>query len=279
MRAASILLALVLLIPSLTLDLGAQETERFLRFKTEDGPRWGKIQGEQVHLLTGAPYGPHRVLEETRPLADLSLLAPVEPSKIIAVGLNYQSHLGDRIPALNPGLFTKYPTSIVGPEAPVIRPPDSRNLHYEGEMVVVMGGRAKSVSREEAPDFVFGVTAGNDISERDWQGEDLQWFRAKASDTFGPVGPYLVTGLAYDDLLLQTRVNGEIRQSERTRDLLFDVAEIVSYVSRYVTLLPGDIIFTGTPGSTQAMEPGDWVEVELEGVGILRNPIQAGGAR
>jgi 2-keto-4-pentenoate hydratase/2-oxohepta-3-ene-1,7-dioic acid hydratase in catechol pathway len=144
-------------------------------------------------------------------------------------------------------------------------------------MVIVMGRRAKDVGVEEAADFIFGVTAGNDISERDWQGDDLQWFRAKASDTFGPVGPMIVTGLDYDDLLLQTRVNGEVRQSERTRDLLFGVAEIVSYVSRYVTLLPGDIIFTGTPGSTRAMEPGDMVEVELEGVGILRNTVVEGG--
>lgn len=130
---------------------------------------------------------------------------------------------------------------------------------------------------EEAGDYVFGVTAGNDISERDWQRDDLQWFRAKGSDTFGPVGPVLVRGLDHNDLLLETRVNGEIRQSERTRDLLFDVEEIVSYVSRYVTLFPGDIIFTGTPGSTQAMEPGDVVEVELEGVGILRNRVVGGG--
>ncbi len=141
-------------------------------------------------------------------------------------------------------------------------------------MVLVVGKKAVNVPREGASEYIFGVTAGNDISERDWQRDDLQWFRAKASDTFGPVGPVLVRGLDYNDLLLETRVNGELRQSERTRDLLFNVETIVSYVSRYVTLLPGDIIFTGTPGSTQAMEPGDWVEVELEGVGILRNPIR-----
>lgn len=279
MRALSILLPTLLLILPVSGNLAAQEPERFVRFETADGPRWGKVVGDEVRPLTGAPYGPHRAMEESLPLSEVSLLAPVDPSKVIAVGLNYQSHLGDRTPAPYPGLFSKYPTSIVGPGAPVVRPPDSRNLHYEGEMVVVIGKAAGNVDPEEAGDFVFGVTAGNDISERDWQRDDLQWFRAKASDTFGPVGPYLVTGLDYDDILLQTRVNGEIRQSERTRDLLFGVAEIVSYVSRYVTLAPGDIIFTGTPGTTQAMEPGDWVEVELEGVGILRNPIQAGGSR
>lgn len=270
---------LLLVLPLLEPGLSAQEVERYIRFESEAGPRWGLVAGEEVHPLSDRPWGPHEVLAETLSLSSLTLLAPVAPSKVIAVGLNYQSHLGDRAPAPYPGLFAKYPTSIVGPEAAVIRPVDSRNLHYEGEMVLVIGREAVNVPREDAGDYVFGVTAGNDISERDWQGDDLQWFRAKASDTFGPVGPFLVRGLDYNDLLLQTRVNGELRQSERTRDLLFDVEEIVSYVSRYVTLLPGDIIFTGTPGSTQAMEPGDWVEVELEGVGVLRNPIRGGGGQ
>jgi 2-keto-4-pentenoate hydratase/2-oxohepta-3-ene-1,7-dioic acid hydratase in catechol pathway len=133
------------------------------------------------------------------------------------------------------------------------------------------------VPRETAAEYIFGVTAGNDLSERDWQRNDLQWLRAKGSDTFGPIGPVIVRGLDPNDLLLQTRVNGEVRQSERTRDLIFDVEEIVSYVSRYVTLYPGDVIFTGTPGSTMALEPGDVVEVEVEGVGVLRNTVVSGG--
>jgi 2-keto-4-pentenoate hydratase/2-oxohepta-3-ene-1,7-dioic acid hydratase in catechol pathway len=227
--------------------------------------------------MVGDPFGISEVEAESIPLSSVRLLAPVTPSKVIAVGLNYQSHLGTREPAPYPGLFAKYPTSIVGPEEPIVRPPDSNNLHYEGELVLVIGREAKNVPVEKAAEYVFGVTAGNDVSERDWQGDDLQWFRAKASDTFGPVGPSIVRGLDPNNLLLQTRVNGEVRQSERTRDLLFNVEEIVSYVSRYVTLLPGDIIFTGTPGSTRALEPGDVVEVELEGVGILRNPVVAGG--
>lgn len=262
-----------------TWDLSCQELERYVRFQSPDGPQWGLVEGDEVRPLTGAPYGSHEVLPESLPLAGLNLLAPVSPSKVIAVGLNYQSHLGNREPAPYPGLFAKYPTCLVGPEAPVMRPADSRNLHYEGEMVLVIGKEARDVPLDEAGSYVFGVTAGNDISERDWQRDDLQWFRAKASDTFGPVGPVLVRGLDPHDLLLQTRVNGEVRQSERTRDLLFGVEEIVSYVSRYVTLLPGDIIFTGTPGSTRAMEPGDVVEVELEGVGVLRNTIREEGGR
>jgi 2-keto-4-pentenoate hydratase/2-oxohepta-3-ene-1,7-dioic acid hydratase in catechol pathway len=254
----------------------AQEIERFVRFEMEGQVLSGVLEGETIRPIDGDLFGDHEVLSTRIPLSDVRLLAPVTPSKVIAVGLNYQSHLGERDPAAYPGLFAKYPTSIVGPDAPIVRPPDSENLHYEGEMVVVIGREAKNVPVEEAGRYVFGVTAGNDVSERDWQSADLQWFRAKGSDTFGPLGPTLVRGLNHDDLLLQTRVNGELRQSARTSDLIFDVEEIVSYVSHYVTLYPGDIIFTGTPGTTQAMEPGDVVEVELEGVGVLRNTVAQG---
>ena len=207
-------------------------------------------------------------------LADVKLLAPVAPSKVIAVGLNYQTHLGERSSAKYPGLFAKLPTTIIGPGDAIVLPPDATNVHYEGEMVVVIGKRASHVSEAEAPDYVFGVTCGNDVSERDWQKNDLQWFRAKATDTFGPLGPVIARGLNYSDLLLQTRLNGEVKQKQRTSDLIFNVPAVVSYVSRYVTLLPGDVIYTGTPGATSAMKPGDVVEVELEGVGVLRNPVR-----
>lgn len=270
-----ILAAILLIVP---IQVGAQEEgQLFVRFQQNERISYGLLEGEMVRPINGDLFGEHELLSETLPLSEVHLLAPVNPSKVIAVGLNYQSHLGDRDPATYPGLFAKYPTSLVGPEVPIVRPSDSRNLHYEGEMVIVIGREAKKVTRAGAMDYVFGVTAGNDVSERDWQGADLQWFRAKASDTFGPVGPVIATGLDYNNLLLQTRVNGEIRQSESTGDLLFDVEAIVSYVSQYVTLMPGDLIFTGTPGSTQALEPGDIVEVELEGVGVLRNPVVGGG--
>lgn len=255
----------------------AQEVRRYVRYESDGAVSYGLLEGDGIRPISGDLFGDHQVLSSMIPLAQVRLLAPVEPSKVIAVGLNYQSHLGERAPAAYPGLFAKYPTCIVGPEAAVVRPPDSRNLHYEGEMVLVIGREAKNVSVEEAGRYVFGVTAGNDISERDWQSADLQWFRAKGSDTFGPVGPFLVTGLDHNNLQVQTRVNGEVRQSARTRELIFNVEEIVAYVSRYVTLYPGDIIFTGTPGSTQAMSPGDVVEVEVEGVGVLRNTVVEGG--
>jgi len=249
------------------------QVARYVRFEAGGRAAHGLVEGTVIHELSGDLFaGPSRT-GRTVPLADARLLAPVVPGKVIAVGLNYQTHLGERPAAAYPGLFAKLPSSIIGPEADIVFPKDAGNVHYEGEMVVVIGRRAHDVPVAEAKQFVFGITAGNDVSERDWQRNDLQWFRAKASDTFGPLGPMIVTGLEYDDLLLQTRLNGEVVQSQRTRDLIFNVAEIVSYVSRYVTLEPGDVIYTGTPGSTRAMHPGDVVEVELEGVGVLRNRI------
>ena len=157
----------------------------------------------------------------------------------------------------------------------VIYPPNATDLHFEGELVIVIGKTASKVSAEDAAVYIFGVTAGNDVSERSWQANDLQWLRAKASDTFGPLGPAIVTGLNYLDLRVQTRLNGETVQDQSSADQIHDAHAILSFVSQYVTLYPGDIIFTGTPGATAAMEPGDIVEIEVEGVGVLRNQIVA----
>lgn len=257
----------------------AQQLNRYVRYAHEGDSHYGVLDGDLVRQLSGAPFSAPRETGVTVPLASVYLLSPCEPSKVIAVGLNYRSHLGDRGAPAYPGLFAKMPTSIIGPDDEIVLPADAANVHYEGELVVVIGRRAKDISASEAPDSIFGVTAGNDVSERGWQGADLQWFRAKGSDTFGPCGPMIVSGLDYGDLLLQTRLNGEPRQSERTEDLLYNVDEIVSYVSHYVTLLPGDVIFTGTPGTTGPMQHGDVVEVEVEGVGILRNTVVRAGSR
>ncbi len=250
--------------------------KRYVRYSHGNITAYGVLDGETIRELKGdlfvKPVETGRVVK----LPDVRLLAPCEPSKVIAVGLNYKSHLGERPAAAYPGLFAKLPTSIVGPDAAIVAPEDALDLHFEGELVVVIGKRAKNVSAADAPQYVFGVTAGNDVSERAWQKNDLQWFRAKASDTFGPMGPAIVTGLNYGDLLLQTRVNGVVLQSQRTKDLIFDVPAIISYVSRFVTLEPGDVIYTGTPGSTKAMKPGDIVEVEIEGIGVLRNKVERG---
>jgi 2-keto-4-pentenoate hydratase/2-oxohepta-3-ene-1,7-dioic acid hydratase in catechol pathway len=252
------------------------QSVRYVRYLQNGQPTLGSIDGENIRELRGDLFSNPRPTGRTVKLAAVKLLPPVDPVKVIAVGLNYKSHLGERPAAAYPGLFAKYPTSIIAHGENIVSPPDAKNLHFEGEMVLVIGKKASKVSKEGAKSYVFGVTVGNDVSERDWQQKDLQWFRAKASDTFGPLGPWIVTGLNYDDLLLQTRLNGEVVQSQRTKDLIFNVSEIVSYISQYVTLMPGDVIYSGTPGSTKAMKPGDVVEVELEGVGVLRNPVVQG---
>lgn len=252
-----------------------QETTHYVRYRHDGQTSYGILDGDTVHGLDDDLFAAPTRTGASAPLSDVELLAPVTPSKVIAVGLNYRSHIGSQEPAPYPGLFAKYPTSIVGPGADIVIPADAANVHYEGELVVVIGRTAKNVSEDEASDYIFGVTAGNDVSERDWQRGDLQWLRAKGADTFGPIGPSVVTGLDYNDLQLETRLNGEVRQAESSADLIFDVDQIVSYVSRYFTLEPGDVIFTGTPGSTRAMQPGDLVEIEVRGVGVLRNTVVA----
>ncbi len=234
---------------------------------------WGRMDGEDVVALDAAPWHGGAPTGERVPAASVRMLAPATPGKVIAIGLNYASHLGGREPAPYPGVFAKLPTSIVGPGDAIEMTGDAGNVHYEGEMVIVIGKEARDVPESSALDHVFGVTAGNDVSERDWQGADLQWFRAKAADTFGPIGPVISRGVDCDDLLLTTRLNGEVVQEQRTSDLIFDCATIVSYLSRYVTLAPGDVIFTGTPGTTRAMQAGDVVSVEVEAVGALENPV------
>ncbi len=251
---------------------------KYVRYSAQGSASYGILEGDAIRQLRAAPWVDATPTGQRVAVKSVTLLAPSEPSKVIAVGLNYQTHLGERPAAAYPGIFSKLPTSIIATEDNIVLPPDAKNAHYEGEMVIVIGKRASKVSKESAKEYVFGVTMGNDVSERDWQKNDLQWFRAKGSDSFGPLGPAIVTGVNYDDLLLQTRLNGEVVQSQRTKDLIFSVAEIVSYISQYVTLMPGDVIYSGTPGTTRAIKPGDVVEVELESVGVLRNKVtQAGG--
>lgn len=268
-------LALLLGLALISEAVAQGEVTKYVRYEHQGAVSYGILEGEVIQQLDGDLFASPKPTGKSVALADVRLLAPCVPSKVIAIGLNYKSHLGSAEPAKYPGLFAKYPTSIIGPGESIILPPDSKNAHYEGELVVVIGKRAKNVSKEDAPDYVFGVTCGNDVSERGWQFNDLQWWRAKAADTFGPIGPSIVRGLDYNNLQLETRLNGEVRQSQRTDDLLFDIATSISYISRYVTLEPGDLIFTGTPGSTKAMKPGDVVEIEIEGIGILSNPVVA----
>ena len=257
----------------------AQEVTKYVRYDFDGVVSYGALDGEIIHRLRGDVFASPEATGAVVALDAVQLLVPTEPRKVVAAGFNYRSHLGDQNVAAEPGLFDKHATSLAPHEATVTYYEDASDLHFEGEMVLVIGKRARNVTEDEAADYIFAVAPGNDISERVWQGNDLQWFRAKGADTFGPVGPVMARGVDYNDLLLQTRVNGEVMQSQRTKDLIFGPEFLVSYISRYVTLEPGDLIFTGTPGSTSAMQPGDVVEVELEHVGVLRNTIGQKGAR
>ena len=260
------------------LPVGArQAATKYVRYVAAGTIAFGILEGDTIRELKGDLFTKPTPTGRAIKMADVKLLPPCDPKKVIAVGLNYKTHLGERPAAEYPGLFAKYPSSIIAHGENIVIPPDAKNVHYEGELVVVIGRKAKNVTVADAKSYVFGVTIGNDVSERDWQKQDLQWFRAKATDTFGPMGPVIATGLNYDDLLLQTKLNGEVVQSQRTKDLIFDVATIVSYLSRYVTLEPGDVIFTGTPGTTRAFKAGDTIEVEIEGIGTLRNRAVLGG--
>jgi 2-keto-4-pentenoate hydratase/2-oxohepta-3-ene-1,7-dioic acid hydratase in catechol pathway len=252
---------------------------RYVRFRKGSTTAYGILEGDTIREIRGDLLGDRKPAGAKHKLSEVKLLYPCTPPKVLAVGLNYKSHLGARTPPTAPEMFYKPITCLHNPEDPILIPKDSKNTHYEGELVLVIGKRASRISVADAPGVIFGVTCGNDVSERDWQGgpqKDLQWWRAKGADTFGPMGPCIVTGLDYGKLLLQTRLNGEVVQKQVTSDLLFGPAQIVSYISNYVTLTPGDVIYTGTPGSTRKMSPGDVVEVDIEGIGVLRNKIAAG---
>jgi 2-keto-4-pentenoate hydratase/2-oxohepta-3-ene-1,7-dioic acid hydratase in catechol pathway len=248
---------------------------RYVRFRRGSVTANGVLDGETVREIRGGILEAHKETGAKHKLSEVRLLYPMEPSKVLAVGLNYKSHLGKTKPPSVPEIFYKPITCLTNPEDPIVIPPGAGNVHFEGELVLVIGKAAKNVSPEQARGVIFGVTCGNDVSERDWQKNDLQWWRAKGADTFGPLGPVIVTGLDYGKLDLETRLNGEVVQKANTSDLLFDCPQIVSFVSRFVKLVPGDVIYTGTPGATRAMKPGDTIEVVISGIGTLRNKIAA----
>jgi 2-keto-4-pentenoate hydratase/2-oxohepta-3-ene-1,7-dioic acid hydratase in catechol pathway len=248
----------------------------YARFEYGGDISYGLVEDGNITELRGGLFDPPVVTGRKVRSSDVKLLAPCEPPKILAVGLNYRSHLGSRPAPQIPGIFYKPVSSIQHPGGPIVIPPEAIDVHYEGELVIVIGSKVSKASREQAEAAVFGVTCGNDVSDRNWQrgdGKDLQWWRAKGSDTFSPFGPFIGTGLNYGDLGLETRLNGEIVQSQRTSDLLFDVPEVVRFISQWVTLMPGDIIYSGTPGETRRMTAGDVVEVTIEGIGTLSNSV------
>ncbi len=245
--------------------------------RTTYEPHYAVVEGELVRLIEGDLFGEWRATDRTFPLSGVKLLPPTEPKQVFALAGNYRSHLdAEEIPPkfLIPQPFFKSIGSLVGDGEPIVIPEGTAEVHYEAELVIVIGKLARNVLEAEALDHVFGVTCGNDVSARDWQKNDVQWWRAKGSDTFGPCGPFIVSGIPYDDLQLTLRLNGEVKQQARTSEMIHNVARTVSFISQHVTLYPGDLIFTGTPGETSAIRSGDVVEVELEHVGVLRNPVK-----
>jgi 2-keto-4-pentenoate hydratase/2-oxohepta-3-ene-1,7-dioic acid hydratase in catechol pathway len=249
---------------------------KYTRYRTGSASSYGILEGQTIREIAGDLFSGHSETGAKYGLADVTLLHPCQPTKILCVGLNYKSHLGGRPQPSQPEIFYKPLSALQDPGGPIEIPRDATDLHYEGELVVVMGKQAKNVTVDEARGAIFGVTCGNDVSERNWQhgaGKDLQWWRAKGSDTFAPFGPVIVTGIDYSNLLLTTRLNGEVVQRQYTSDLIFDCPAIVSWISGWVTLMPGDIIYTGTPGSTRKIAKGDIVQVEIEDIGVLENPV------
>lgn len=250
---------------------------KIARFRRGESILFGIVDDDLV-VLTGDPmFAGFDTTGERVPLADATLLAPVIPrSKVVCVGRNFRAHaeeLGNEVPA-EPMLFLKPNTAVIGPDDEVVRPPQSAETHFEGELAVVIGRIAKNLAVADALDVVFGYTVGNDITARDLQQRDGQWSRAKGFDTFCPLGPVIETEFDPASATLTSRVNGEVRQSAPLSDMIHSVPEIIAYASAAFTLLPGDVILTGTPAGVGAFVEGDVLEAEVSGIGVLRNPAR-----
>lgn len=246
----------------------------YVRFRRGDGRSGaGVVERDRIRVVEEPFWEATTTTGETLALSSVKLLTPCQPRSIVCVGLNYSSHLGGRPAPDPPTLFQKPLSSIAGPEDDIVLPPNAGRVDPEGEIVIVIGREAKGVKRADAESFIFGYTCGNDVSAREWQRADGQWWRAKGADTFGIFGPTIVTGLKHDEIDLWTRVNGAEVQHGRSDELIMDIPATVEWVSAVMTLLPGDIIYTGTPGSPQALSPGDVVEVEITGAGVLQNRV------
>lgn len=279
-RGSAAFLVSCLLAVQLTGLVQAEEKKvtKLARFRVGDTEAYGVVEGDTLRQIAGDVFGSWQKTDKTYPLASVKLLAPTQPTQVLAMAGNYKSHLpGQEIPEKFkiPQVFFKSPSCLIANGEDIVIPHGTNDVHYEGELVIVIGKRAKNVSKDKAKDYILGVTCGDDVSARDWQKNDVQWWRAKGSDTFGPVGPYIVSGINYDDVLVQLRLNGTVKQKQSTKELIHDVPTIVSFISQHITLNPGDLIFTGTSGETSAIKPGDVVEVDIEGVGVLRNKVAA----
>lgn len=256
----------------------------YCRFSHSGRISYGVVDGGRVQPVSGDLFAGPQPAGKAIALADVKLLAPIaRPGKVLAAAVNYQSHVpsgstvlkSDSAPTI-PQLFLKPASSVCGPGDAIVLPGEARRVDAEGELVAVIGSVCRNVSPGQALGHVFGYTCGNDVSARHWQRDDVQWWRAKGSDTFCPIGPYIATGLDPASVTLRTRLNGAEVQSGNTADLIHSVAAMISFASRVMTLEPGDLLFTGTPGEPPKLEDGDVVEVEIDGIGVLTNPVRRG---
>ncbi|TWD75407.1 2-keto-4-pentenoate hydratase/2-oxohepta-3-ene-1,7-dioic acid hydratase in catechol pathway [Kribbella amoyensis] len=257
---------------------------RIARFSVDDEPKYGVVETDDPEGLVGTVsvldsdplYRPVQFTGEKLQLADVRLLAPVIPrSKVVGVGRNYRAHaeeLGNEVPA-QPLIFYKPNTSVIGPRDGIVYPEQTNELHFEGELAIVIGRICRDVPKERVDEVIFGYTIGNDVTARDLQKSDGQWARAKGYDTFCPLGPWISTELDASDLRVTTEVNGELKQDGRTSQFIFGIPEVLAYITSFTTLLPGDVVLTGTPAGVGPMLPGDEVSVGVEGIGTLTNKV------
>lgn len=248
---------------------------KIVRFAIGKNIKYGILNGESIQAIDGKPFRYIKSNDCHYRLDEVKLLSPCTPSKIVALGLNYRSHVEEvktRVPDV-PLIFLKPSTSVIGPEDNIVYPPSSTRVDYEGELAVVIKKSAWRVPVEKALDYVLGYTCFNDVTARDLQTKDGQWTRGKSFDTFGAVGPCIETELDPGDVVLETYLNGELKQRASTGDLIFGIPDLISFVSEVMTLLPGDVIATGTTSGIGPMYPGDTVEIKIEPIGILRNYV------
>jgi len=251
--------------------------ERFIRFQTGDGPRWGVFREGRIAEIDNNPAKGFELTGVNYQPSEVKLLAPVEPSKIVCVGLNYREHVKESQSATKepdePVLFLKPPSALIGPGEKIVYPEMAERVDYEAELGIVIGKECKNIAAIEADDYIFGLTCVNDVTARDLQKKDMQWTRGKGFDTFCPVGPWVVDNLKYENLLVESYLNGELKQSSRTSMMIFPVPVLISFISRVMTLFPGDLISTGTPAGISPMKVGDRIEIRVEGIGSLVNDI------
>ncbi len=251
---------------------------RIVRYQIkEEAPQYGWLLDDKSGEIDGDLFGRYRRRDANLPRAEAKLVAPSQPSKIVCVGRNYVDHakeMGNEVPKV-PLIFLKPPSSIISSGETILLPPQSAQVEHEAELVIVIGKRGRRVTPEDAKQYILGYTVGNDVTARDLQKSDGQWTRAKGFDTFCIFGPWIDTDFDPSDAVVTCRVNGQMRQMASTRDMVFSVSTLVAFISSVMTLEPGDLIFTGTPAGVGELHAGDKVEVEIDGLGSISNPVKA----